>query len=395
MHEGNREDKHTRACVVGIGGGGLRVVDRFRLEKPDGVDVFGFDTDVRDLERYIDLETYRLGRALMRGLGCGGDEEMGRLAADSDRNQISDILHGYGLIVLVGCLGRGFASGALPAVASMAGETGTPTVSIVSTPFEFEGKRPSQVAKNALSEVRRGSDCVVVLPNDLLFQETNESDRADQLFEVSDSWVGRAVFGLLGPMFRPGTMSVDLATFRSALKGDVNRMHFSTCRVSYSAGLDALKKSLFECPFRSAGIDRVKADRLLVSVGTGGGLSVADFSEIADAVTSLFSSREEAVVGLWEEESLGDSIEVSVFARTYLSETPIPERRFEKVMVHPSKLDKKKKASKEKLQTEFDSLLEHNERGLFGRLDVEDYNGVDLDKPTFLRKGIKIPMPKN
>ncbi|MBC2603981.1 FtsZ/tubulin family protein [Puniceicoccus vermicola] len=395
MSEESNSAKKSTVCLVGAGGGAMRVLERFRTEMVGDIDLMGFDTDARELDRYPEISSMRLGRSLLRGLGCGGDDEMGRLAAESDRAQISQALSGYDLVIVVGCLGRGFASGALPGITALAGESGTPTVALVSTPFEFEGKRPATIARKALSEVRQGADCVVELPNDLLFQEAEESDRADQLFDSSDEWMFRAVSALIGPIFRPGIMSADLATFRNALKGDESRMHFSTCRVRVEEGVEAVAKAIYNCPFRSAGMERVKADRLIVSVGSGGGLSVSGFSELTQAVTQLFDSRESAIVGFWEDPSLGDQIEVTVFARTDLSAASRP-RLPERVTVHQSKLDQKRpRRGKERVQTEFDTLLEHNERGLFGRMDVEAYNGVDLDKPTFLRRGIKIPMPKS
>lgn len=388
------ESPKTKICLIGLGGGALRVLDRLRPDFAAEVDLIGMDTDARDLERFPQIKTLRLGRSLLRGLGCGGDEEMGRVAVDGDRAEIARTLAGYELILVIGCLGRGFTSGALPGVTGVAGETGAPTVVFVSRPFEFEGKRPAETARKALTETRRNADCVIELPNDLLFQEASDSDRADQLFEASDAWMHRAVSALAGPLLRPGTLSLDVATFRNALKGDESRMHFSTCRVAASEGPEGLAKALLDCPFRSAGMERVAADRLLVSIGSGGSLTTANFSELARAVTSLFDAGEEAVFGLWENPDLGEQIEVTLFARTHLASGK-SARLPGKVVVHDSKLSpQKSKKGKDRVQTEFDVLLEHNERGLFARLDVDAYNGVDLDKPTFLRKGIKIPMPK-
>jgi len=384
-----------KICLVAVGGGALKVMGRLDKSLDGNVDRIGFDTDARELERYPHIRAERIGRSLLRGLGCGGDEDMGRLAVDADRNQIAQALSGYEMVFLIGCLGRGFASGAMAEITKLAGKSGCPTVAIVSTPFEFEGKRPSGTARKALNEVRRVADCVVELPNDLLFQEAEESDRADQLFDASDEWILRAFSALAGPLLRPGELSADLATFRAALKGDESRMHFSTCRVPSGAGVAAVSKAIFNCPFRSAGMERVKADRLLVSIGTSGELTVAEFSELTRAITALFDSSEDAVIGFWSDPALEGELEVTVFARTSLaggSRARLPE----KVIVHQSKLAGKKAKSqgKERLQTEFDVLLEHNERGLFGSMDVEAYNGIDLDKPTFLRRGIKIPMPK-
>lgn len=383
--------------LVGVGGGGLRVLERIRDRAWPELALLGVDTDARELDR-CGTDALRLGRTLLRGLGCGGDPEMGRTAAESDRGAIADALEGAGLVILVACLGRGCGSGAAAVVAGLAGEAGCPTVAIVSTPFEFEGKGPARAARDAVTAIRKNADCVIVLPNDLLFQVAGDEDRADRLFEASDDWMLRAVSAVAGPVFRPGEFSLDLASFRAALRGGESRTLFSTCRVPAAGGAEAVRRGIFDCPLRSPGIERAAADRLLLSIGTGGALSVNGFAELTAAVTDLFDCKERTVAGLWADEALGDQIEVTVIARTALADggPSVPASRRPSVEVHRSKLKGRKGAASrpENLQTEFDSLLEHNERGLFGRMEVDAYDGVDLDKPTFLRKGIKIPMPK-
>jgi len=238
---------------------------------------------------------------------------------------------------------------------------------------------------------------VIVLPNNLVFQAADEEEGVDRLFDSSDGWMVRVIRALSNPIFRPGPIPADIASFRNAIRGDESRALFSTCRVATSEGVDAVRKGLFDCPLRSPGLERVKAERLLICIGFGRDLGISGFSEIARSAADLFDCKEEATVALWRDDRLGEDLEVTVIARTILSATPTAQRVLRPVEVHQSKLKsgKKSKHSPPERQTEFDSLLEHNERGLFGRLEVDAYDGIDLDKPTFLRRGIKIPMPKH
>jgi len=372
------------------------VLERAAAECPAELGLVAVDTDARELDRCEGVSAIRIGRSLLRGMGCGGDPDAGRTAAESDRALISREMEGAQLVLLIACLGRGCASGAAPVLAGLAGEAGCPTVAIVSEPFEFEGNGPAKTARNAVVSLRKTADCVIVLPNDLLFQVASEEDRVDRLFESSDEWILRAVLALTGPVFRPGKLPMDLATFRQAIRGDESRTVFSTCRVSSTGGVEEVKKGIFDCPLRSPGVERVKAERLLISIGCGSDLGVSSFAEISSAVASLFDCKNEAVVALWEDERLAGEIEVTVIARTSLASPRAPVSQHRPVDVHTSKLKKHKsrKGPTPVEQTEFDTLLEDNERGLFGRMEVDVYDGIDLDKPTFLRRGIKIPMPK-
>lgn len=395
---GSNENSGTDSVrLFAVGGGACRVIERLAGERLPELRATAVDTDARELERLEGVPSVRIGKGLLRGLGCGGDPEVGRTAAESDRPLIAQELEGADLVILIACLGRGCASGAAPVLAGLAGEAGCPTVAIVSEPFEFEGRGPAKAAREAIVSLRKTADCVIVLPNDLLFQVAGEEDRVDRLFETSDEWMVRAVHALTGPMFRPGKLPTDLAAFRAAIRGGESRSLFSTCRVKSSDGIDAVRKGIFDCPLRSPGLERASAERLLISVGCGKEFSVSSFAEISRGVAALFDCKSDAAVALWEDERLADEIEVTVIARTSLAGPRQIAPSHREVEVHASKLKKpqKRQTVSSAQQTEFDSLLEHNERGLFGRMEVDAYDGVDLDKPTFLRRGIKIPMPKN
>lgn len=397
MSNSIQTNENASVRILGIGGGACRVLERLRQQCPPEVKTLAVDTDVRELDRCVGVDPLRIGRSLLRGLGCGGDVAMGRTAAESDRAAISAQLEGADLLIVIACLGRGCGSGAAPILAGLAGEAGCPTVVIASEPFEFEGSGPAKVAREAIVALRKISDCVITLPNNLLFQVSNDEDRADRLFEASDGWMLQAIHALTGPIFRPSRLPADLATFRKAIQGGESRAHFSTCRVPISGGVEAIRKGIFDCPLRSSGLERLRAERLLISCGSGGNMRVSQFGEITRGVADLFECRNEATVALWEDEALGEDIEVTVIARSSLESQPAASvSRGKTVEVHTSKLKKRdqRKGAASSQQTEFDTLLEHNERGLFGRMEVDAYDGVDLDKPTFLRRGIKISMPK-
>ena len=406
--EGESEERGTsavpRITVVGLGGGALRAMQGYRERGWPEIEGLGMDTDARDLEADPALPSLRLGRESLRGLGCGGEPEAGREAAVRGREEIAAALGSPDLLFLVACLGRGFATGALPEVAKSAAQTGAPCVVLAATPFSFEGERPRRQAEESLAATRGVADCLIPLPNDLLFQEVEASDRADQLFARADLWIQRAISGLAGPLLRPGRMTADPATYRATLRGGESRVLFSTCRVPVGADLATLQRELVACPLAGAGWERVRPDRLLVSLGSGEPLPTSMFSEWATGLAEFFRARESATVSLWNDPSLVGEVEVTLIARTDIGKggrAPVerPEAagpRSPDRPVHPSKLDRERRRAEARpaaRQEEFDDLLAGEERGLFADGASEPYAGIDLDKPTYLRRGIRIPHP--
>jgi cell division protein FtsZ len=408
MPAGERQEKEPvgipRITVVGLGGGALRALQRYRGEGWPEIELLGMDTDARDLEAEPDLPGLRLGRDSLRGLGCGGEPEAGRQAAVEGREEIAAALGSPDLLFLVGCLGKGFATGALPEVAALAAESGAPCVVLASTPFSFEGERPRRRAEESLAGIRRTADCLIPLPNDLLFQTMDASDRADRLFEQADLWIQRAISGVAGPLLRPGRMTVDPGTYRATLKGGESRVLFSTCRVPAGTDLAAVQRELVASPLAGAGWERARPDRLLVSVGSGEPLPFSTFSEWSTGLTEFLRARESATVSLWNDPSLAGEVEVTLIARTEIGGggpevpggPPRAASRSPDRPVHQSKLASKRRRAASRptaRQEEFDDLLAGQERGFFGADSSEPYAGIDLDKPTYLRRGIRIPHP--
>ena len=389
-----------RITVVGLGGGALRALQRYRREGWAEVGLLGLDTDARDLEADRDLPGLRLGRESLRGLGCGGEPEAGRQAAVDGREEIVAALGSPDLLFLVGCLGKGFATGALPEVAALAAESGAPCVVLAATPFSFEGEQPRRRAEESLAGARRVADCLIPLPNDLLLQTVDGSDRADRLFERADLWIQRAISGVAGPLLRPGRMTVDPGTYRATLKGGESRVLFSTCRVPVGTDLAAVQRELVASPLAGAGWERARPDRLLVSVGSREPLPMSTFSEWSTGLTAFFRARESATVSLWNDPSLGGEVEVTLIARTEIGrggrEGPEERTRAAGHPVHQSKLASKRRQAAARpgaRQEEFDDLLAGQERGFFRDGASEPYAGIDLDKPTYLRRGIRIRHP--
>jgi len=384
-----------RIGLITVGGGGLRIAGKIKDHIPSLCELLLVDTDARAISSYPGLPSLRIGKSLLRGLGCGGDPELGKLALQSDRPKLTEFIKNKDLLLVLGCLGKGCATGALPEITALVGESRIPSFVVVSTPFEFEGKNPAKLAREAIVRMRKSADAIVELPNDLLLQEGGTDDRADQLFDVSDHWMAQVVRSVVGPFHMPGLLSVDIATFRAALAGAECRTLFGVARTPLAEDEPTILRTLFRCPLLAGRAERMQTDQLLISIGSSGDLSTEKFASLTYKLAEQFQSKRKTVCGVWKDPSLGDDVEISIFARTALGENEGFSRGLDRVPVHQSKLAKNRRDNpKPREQIEFTSLVDHNERGNLSSGEVEQYAGIDLDKPTFLRRGIKIQLPK-
>ena len=157
--------------LVGVGGAGSNAVDRLKMENPDRIQLATVNTDGQALASSPVEEKILIGRSVTRGLGAGGDPELGRLAAEAEKDKLADSFRGTDLIFLVAGMGGGTGGGAAPVVAEIASQEGSLVIGFVTMPFSFEGGRRLKQADEGLIALRQVCDAVIPLPNDVLLQQ--------------------------------------------------------------------------------------------------------------------------------------------------------------------------------------------------------------------------------
>lgn len=206
--------------VLGVGGGGTNAVDRMLDTRIMGVEFWAINTDAQALGRSKakGAKILNIGATVTRGLGAGGDPEVGRLAAEESREQIASMVAGTDLCFITSGMGGGTGSGAAPVVSEVAKESGALTVAIVTKPFAFEGKRRMRQATEAIARLRQNVDTVIVVSNNKLLDIIPENTPLEASFRVADDILRQGVVGISEIIVRPGLINVDFADVRSIMQ---------------------------------------------------------------------------------------------------------------------------------------------------------------------------------
>jgi len=421
-------DRDVGIKLIGIGGGGSNAVDRLKMENLDRLQLAVINTDFKALNTSPVQDKILIGTTVTRGLSAGGDPALGYEAADADREKITDIVRGTDLVFIVAGLGGGTGSGAAPVVAEVAMEVGALVIAFVTLPFSFEGGRRRKQAEEALAELRAVCHAVIPLSNDLLLQEGTEQTSVLDAFARADAWIGRGVKSIWGLLSRTGLINLDFAALRQAFQQRGGKTLFGLgLGEGENAAMDAFE-DLKQCPLLHTPEFARKADRLMVNITGGADLSLTKVNELMTAVTEEFGKEAHVIMGAMIDEELQGKVEVCVLgttdlgSRNFVRRAPPVAKKTDKTAVPvagPATSAASLRAGKtpvaaetgtrppvaasattvpnpaDKLQQEefgFGGSDPVENRGSFNKTDRNLFQGQDLDVPTYLRKGIKIPV---
>lgn len=408
--------------IVGIGGAGTNAVDGLKLDdlgEAGKVQLAAINTDAQALANSPIAEKLVIGRSVTRGLGAGGEVDIGKKAAEADRDAIARLIGDMDLIILVVGLGGGTGSAAASVVAEVAAKTDALILAFATLPFSFEGTRRKTIAEESIGALRQLVHGLIPLPNDVLLQEGEEDTSVLNAFAVADRWIGRGVNSLCAMLLKTGLINQDISSVRSVFNERGGRTVFGTGSASGGEYVNDALEDLFICPLLHMGDRPAQLDRILVNIVGGTDLGIAKVNEVMSLVSKRFNSREDIVFGAVIDESRSQSLEICVLGKagieapkpaqpaapapqpaaapvsslvsgglnleTEIAQDDKPPRR-----VHQSKLRNKKKKAPDADQEEFLFVDTNAQRGYFDKTDRNLYNDEDLDVPTFMRRGIKI-----
>ena len=404
--------------IIGIGGAGTNAVGALQLDDFAAVRLAAINTDAQALDSSPITEKLMIGRSVTRGLGAGGEVDIGKAAAESDREAIATLIGDVDLIILVVGFGGGTGSAAASIVAEVAGKTDALILAFVTLPFSFEGPRRQRIAEKGVGELRKLVHGLIPLPNDVLLQEGEEDTSVLNAFAITDRWIGRGVNSLCAMLLSTGVINLDLGSLRSVFQSQGGKTIFGT---GVASGGDYVKDALDDlmlCPLLHLGDRPAQLDRILVNVIGGADLPITRVNEIVSQVSKRFGSREDIVFGVVLDESRTQSLEICVLGKAEMERKDVPVKKAKVTdapspaetmqglglqseiaqdesrllqPVHLSKLASRRKSTSED-QDEFTFNEVDAQRGYFEKTDRNDYKDEDLDVPTYLRRGIKIKL---
>ncbi|MBE6443301.1 MAG: cell division protein FtsZ [Alphaproteobacteria bacterium] len=216
--EKNMVQLKPRISVIGVGGGGGNAVNNMIVKKLEGVDFIVANTDAQALENSKTQRRIQLGLETTKGLGAGARPEIGKLAAEEALEDIERELEGANMVFITAGMGGGTGSGAAPVVAKIAKDKGILTVGVVTKPFQFEGKKRSETAENALANFTKEVDSIIVIPNQNLFRIADKNTKLSDAFIMADNVLYDGVRSITDLMIMPGLINLDFADVKAIME---------------------------------------------------------------------------------------------------------------------------------------------------------------------------------
>lgn len=296
--------------VIGIGGGGGNAVEHMMQENIDGVEFICANTDAQTLKKSSAQVILQLGEEITKGLGAGADPEIGRKAAEENRERIHELLAGSDMVFLTAGMGGGTGTGAAPVFAQVAKELGILTVAVVTKPFAFEGRKRLQVAEQGIQALSQYVDSLITIPNNKLLTVLGKNITLLNAFKVANNILSGAVQGIAELITRPGLINVDFADVRTVM----SEMGMAMMGTGASAGENRAKEAA-EAAISSPlleDIDINDARGVLVNITAGLDMSIGEFEAVGDVIKSFASENATVVVGTVIDPEMTDELRVTV-----------------------------------------------------------------------------------
>src|SRR5438874_10319640 len=309
-----KADEDIPIKVVGVGGAGSNVLDRIVLDGLDKADLIAINTDVQSLASSVASTKVQLGRTVTRGLGAGGDPEVGYNAAFESADEIRHALTDARMIFICTGLGCGTGSGASPACAQLARESGSLVLAFVTLPFAFEGKRRLAQAQEAMAKLRQNCDAVICFENDRMGDMVAPKAGIHQAFAIADVTISQSVRSIIGLIQRPGLIRIGFDDLLAALRSPSGRCLFGFGESdSDNRAHDALTQAL-KNPLMDRGRMLADATNVLVQVAGGPGMTLAEVEVLMQELGRHVNEETQILFGTVVDGRLGDRLNVTIIS---------------------------------------------------------------------------------
>jgi cell division protein FtsZ len=307
----NKEVIVAKIKVIGVGGGGNNAVDRMIEDEVESIEFISVNTDHQALAKTKASVSIQLGDKLTRGLGAGGNPEIGKKAAEETKVEIEEAIGDANLLFITAGMGGGTGTGAAPVIARIAKEKGILTIGVVTKPFMFEGTHRMRNAMNGIEELKKNVDTLVVIPNQKLLEIVEKDTSMIEAFRKADEVLRQGVQGITDLLSKPGMINVDYADLYTIM-ADKGMAHLGVGRASgknktvVAAGM-AINSPLLETSIKGA-------KSILISITGDASLGMMEANDATTYITSSIDPDAVIIFGTAINDELKDEVIITVVA---------------------------------------------------------------------------------
>ena len=373
----------ARIKVVGVGGSGGSAISRMMSSGIKGVDFIAINTDVQALHNNRAQHKIHIGKVLTKGTGAGMNPEIGRKAAEENKEEILQALRGADMVFITCGLGGGTGSGASPIIAELAKEAGALSVAVVTKPFTFEGTQRARIAEDALIDLKQKIDTIIVIPNDRLLNIIDKKVSLLNAFGIVDDVLRQAVQGISDLIIYPGVINLDFADVKAIMENSGPAIMGIGRAIGENRAVIAAKAAI-NSPLLEFSIEGAKG--ILFNVTGGSDLGMIEISEAAKVITESADRDTKVIFGaVIDEKTKKGEIKITVIATGFDGEARHGQNNHQLILesevVKNSLLETEKKKSKR----EKEEKKEKNNITVY-KSPLADESDDEWDTPAFLRK---------
>jgi cell division protein FtsZ len=370
----------ARIKVIGVGGGGQNAVNRMMEEGIQGVEFIACNTDAQALALSKAPVRVRLGDKLTRGLGAGGDPEIGRKAAEESADELYNVLKGADMVFVTAGMGGGTGTGAAPVVSQVAKESSALTIGVVTRPFTFEGGRRSQAAEAGIAKMKEHAHTLISIPNDRLLQIADKKSSLQDAFRMADEVLHQGIQGISELITIPGLINLDFADVK-AIMSEGGAALMAVGRGSGDERAKQAAEQAISSQLLDITIDGARG--VLFNVTGGPNLTLFEVNQAAAIIRETAHPDVNMIFGAVIDPDMGDELRVTVIA-TGFERSGVPRRALERAPRNerhtPIATAYSRPAESVSVGAETRRSSDENASHIPSTI-----NSDDLDIPTFLR----------
>lgn len=304
--------QNAKIKVIGVGGGGGNAVNTMIRSKLDGVEFIAANTDIQALRFSQANVKIQIGQQVTRGLGAGADPEVGRQAAEEDREHVTEVLEGSDLVFITCGMGGGTGTGAAPVIAKVAKELGALTVGVVTRPFSFEGKKRSKFADIGIDQLAENVDTLIVIPNEKLLAVAGKETPMLDTFKMADEVLLQAVKGISDLITIPGLINLDFADVRTIM-GEMGMALMGTgVATGENRAMEAAKKAISSPLLENVSING--ATGIIINITGPADMTLFEVNEASKMVQQEAHEDANIIFGAVIDKKKEDTLRVTVIA---------------------------------------------------------------------------------